>query len=185
MESTQRVYGLGLSFVSARTNKRHHHHHPARASHVPARVSELTASRSNMQRGCLRCRILNAKSIEMTRGCAKCGSMEMTRRCAKCGHSSTILSASVYEKLPCSKSINPAHVVRAYWLSPLNIQSVLTQDATKSLGPSSALCQGGDACVPSSLKTAMVSRVTHHAHDTQKPKSTARAVTPSGTGGGM
>ena len=27
VESTQRVYGVRLFFVSARTNKRHHHHH--------------------------------------------------------------------------------------------------------------------------------------------------------------
>ena len=27
IESTQRVYGVRLFFVSARTNKRHHHHH--------------------------------------------------------------------------------------------------------------------------------------------------------------
>jgi hypothetical protein len=106
----------------------------------------------------------------MTRGCAKCGSMEMTRRCAKCGHSSTILSASVYEKLPCSKSINPAHVVRAYWLSPLNIQNVLTQDATKSLGPSSALCHAVGPYSLSSLKTASVNCAMHHAHDMQKTK---------------
>jgi hypothetical protein len=29
VESTQRVYGVKLFFVSARTNKRHHHHHVA------------------------------------------------------------------------------------------------------------------------------------------------------------
>jgi len=119
-------------------------------------------------RGCPICRIYNAKSIEMT----------------QC-HSRTSLSVSACKKLPCSKLMNPTHVVRAYWISPLNIQSGLTQDPTNSLWPSSALCQGGDASAPSSLKTAIVSRVTHHAHDTQKPKSTARAVTPSGTGGGM
>ena len=54
------------------------------------------------------------------------------------GHSSTTSSASACEKSPCSKSSNPAHVVRAYWLSPLYIQSGLTQDAKKSLGPCSA-----------------------------------------------
>jgi hypothetical protein len=50
------------------------------------------------------------------------------------------------------------------------MQSGLTQDATNSLGPSSALGQGAGSCAPSSLKTASASCATHHAHDTQKTK---------------
>jgi hypothetical protein len=45
VESTQRVYGIRLLFVSARTNKRHHHHAPRDASASSFRATPTVPSR--------------------------------------------------------------------------------------------------------------------------------------------